>query len=172
MSKPPVEPYPPDPEEDAEEVTALGDLMDAVVVDVDWSNERGRGASWKRVELRRCRLTGVELAESVLTDVTFTECRLDLAGLRLARLERVVFRDCRLSECELYEAKLEDVLFERCELRGATLDGVRVERVELRGCDLAGAGGVASLRGARIAWEDVVQNAPLFATGLGLELVE
>lgn len=172
MSKPPVEPYPPDPDEDAEPPTELGDLMDAVVADADWSNERGRGVSWKRVELRRCRLTGVELAESVLTDVTFAECRLDLAGLRLARLERVVFRDCRLSECELYEARLEDVLFERCELRGASLDGLRIERVELRGCDLSGVGGVASLRGARIAWDDVVQNAPVFAVGLGLELVE
>jgi len=172
MSKPPVEPYPPDPDEDAETPTELGDLMDAVIVDADWSNERGRGVSWKRVELRRCRLTGVELAESVLTDVTFVECRLDLAGLRLARLERVVLRDCRLSECELYEAQLEDVLFERCELRGASLDGVRIERVELRGCDLSGVGGVASLRGARIAWDDIVQNAPVFAVGLGLELVE
>jgi uncharacterized protein YjbI with pentapeptide repeats len=84
----------------------------------------------------------------------------------------VVLRDCRLSECELYEAQLEDVLFERCELRGASLDGVRIERVELRGCDLSGVGGVASLRGARIAWDDIVQNAPVFAVGLGLELVE
>lgn len=172
MSKAPAEPYPPDPDDDAEPPTALGDLMDVVVSDADWSNERGRGVSWRRVELRRCRLTGVELAEAVLTDVTFTECRLDLAGLRLTRLERVVFRDCRLAECELYEAGLEDVLFERCELRGAVLDGVKVERVELRGCDLAGVSGVGSLRGARIAWDDVVQNAPVFATGLGLELVE
>lgn len=172
MSKGPTEPYPPDPDEDAAPPEGIGDLADAIVVDADWSNERARGASWKRVELRRCRLTGVELAESVLTDVTFAECRLDLAGLRLARLERVVFRDCRLAECELYDASLEDVLFERCELRGAVLDGVRVERVELRGCDLAGAGGVASLRGARIAWDDVVQNAPVLAVALGLELVD
>ena len=80
MSKAPTEPYPPDPDEDAEPPTALGDLMDAVVADADWSNERGRGVAWKRVELRRCRLTGVELAEAVLTDVTFAECRLDLPG--------------------------------------------------------------------------------------------
>ena len=172
MSKAPTPPYPPDLDEDDEPPVALGDLKDAVIADVDWSNERGRGVAWKRVELRRCRLTGVELAESVLNDVTFSECRLDLAGLRLTRLERVVFRDCRMSECELYEAALEDVLFERCELRGASLDGVRIERVELRGCDLSGVGGVASLRGARIAWDDVVQNAPVFAVGLGLELVE
>jgi uncharacterized protein YjbI with pentapeptide repeats len=172
VSKPPLEPYPPDPDEDAEAATELGDLTDAVVEDADWSNQRGRGAVLKRVELVRCRLTGVELAEASLADVTFAECRLDLAGLRTARLERVVFRDCRLGECDFYEAILKDVRFERCELREASFDRVRVERVELRGCDLTGVAGVESLRGARLAWDDVVQNAPVFALGLGLELVD
>jgi uncharacterized protein YjbI with pentapeptide repeats len=172
MSKAPTPPYPPDLGDDFVQPSVLDDLTDAVVEDADWSNTRLRGVTLKRVELRRCRLTGVELAESVLHDVMFVDCRLDLAGLRLAKLERVVFRDCRLAECELYEASLKDVLFERCELREAVFDGVRVERVELRGCDLAGASGVESLRGARLAWDDVVQNAPLFARALGLELVE
>lgn len=172
MSKPPLAPYPPDVPDDAQPVAALSDLVDAVVDGADWSNERGRGTVLRRVELRACRLTGVELAEAVLSDVTFTDCRLDLAGLRLARLERVVFRDCRLEECDLYEASLKDVLFERCTLREAVLDGVHVQRAELRGCDLAGVRGVEALRGARVAWDDVVQNAPVFALGLGLELVE
>jgi hypothetical protein len=74
----------------------------------------------RRVELRRCRLTGAELAEAVLSDVTFVECRLDLVGLRIAKLERVVFRDCRMAECDFYEASLTDVLFEHCELREGT----------------------------------------------------
>jgi len=172
VGKPPLAPYPPDVPDDAQPVGELGDLVDAVVHGVDWSNERRRGVVLKRVELRACRLTGVELAEAVLTDVTFADCRLDLAGLRVAQVERVVFRDCRLEECDLYEAILKDVLFERCTLREAALDGLRVQRVELRGCDLAGVRGVEALRGARIAWDDVVQNAPVFALGLGLELVE
>jgi len=172
VSKPPLAPYPPDVDEDALPVTGLADLADVVVDGADWSNERARGVALKRVELRGCRLTGVELAESVLLDVTFSDCRLDLAGLRLARLERVVFRDCRLEESDLYEASLKDVLLERCTLREAALDGVRVQRVELRGCDLTGVRGIEALRGARVAWDDVVQNAPVFALGLGLELVE
>jgi uncharacterized protein YjbI with pentapeptide repeats len=172
MSKPPTAPYPPDLDDDAVAPTALGDLADTVVEDVDWSNARVRGAALRRVELRRCRLTGVELAESMLADVTFVDCRLDLAGLRVAQLERVVFRDCRLAECDLNEASLKDVLFERCDLREAVFDGVRVQRVELRGCDLAGVSGIESLRGARLAWDDLVQNAAVFARGLGLELVD
>ena len=171
MGKPPQSPYPPDLPDGPPE-PAFGDLVDAVVEDADWSNLRSPGLSLRRVELRRCRLTGVELGGASLTDVVLAGCRIDLAGLRMAGLERVVFRDCRMAECDLYEAALKDVLFERCELREATLTGAKVERVELSGCDLAGLRGVEALRGARMPWVDVVENAPLFAAGLGIEIAE
>lgn len=172
MSKPPVTPYPPDVDEDAAAVVELCDLVDAVAADLDWANEQFRGWSAQRVELRRCRLTGAELAEAILGDVTFAECRIDLAGLRHARLERIVFRDCRMGECDFYGSVLKDVLFERCELREATFSACTLERVELRGCDLAGTRGAEALRGARMTWNDVIENAALFATALGIEVVD
>ena len=138
MAKPLISPYPPDLADDQPPTVDFGDLVDEVAVDVDWAGERAAGFSAQRVELRRCRLTGADLAEATIADVTFDECRIDLAGLRYATLERVVFRDCRMSECDLYGATLRDVLFERCELREATLSGATLERVELRGCDLRG----------------------------------
>ena len=168
MGEPPTAPYPPDLDEDAAPVAELGDLVDAVAVDREWANLRARGLAARRVEVRRSRLTGTELAEAALTDVTFSDCRLDLVGLRMATLQRVVFRDCRMAECDLYDASLTDVLFERCELREATLSGARLERVELRGCDLAGLRGVEALRGARMPWNDVLENATLFAVALGV----
>lgn len=146
--------------------------MDVIAVDRDWANERAPRLSAERVELRRCRLTGAELAESTLRDVTFDECRIDLAGLRHARLERVVFRDCRMGECDFYGATLKDVLFERCELREATLSAVKLERVELRGCDLTAARGAEALRGARMPWHDVIENAALFASIAGIEIID
>lgn len=172
MGKAPTSPYPPDPAEDAAPVTELSGLIDAVVVDGDWANRQARGLVARRAELRRCRLTGIELAEAALTDVTFEDCRLDLAGLRIAKLERVVFRDCRMAECDLYEASLTDVLFERCELREATFSAVKLKRVELRGCDLTDLNGAEALRGARMPWNDVLENGPLFASALGLEIVD
>ena len=66
----------------------------------------------------------------------------------------------------------QDVLFERCELHGATLSAATLERVELRGCDLAGVRGVEALRGVRMPWQDVVENAALFAAAAGIEIVE
>lgn len=172
MGKPPRSPYPPDLAEDAEPARELADLEDAVAADLDWSNQQTKRLGALRSEVLRCRLTGTELAEAALIDVTFADCRLDLVGLRFAKLERVVFRECRMEECDFYGATLTDVLFESCELRGARFGDVKVKRVELRGCGLAEVDGVDSLRGARLPWNDVLQNAPLFATALGLEIVD
>src|SRR4051812_32331587 len=170
MTKSLREPYPPDPDDDAAPVEELGDLVDAIVKNAEWANENGFRTSWQRVELELSRLTGSELAESTLQDVTFSECRLDLVGFRHAKLQRVVFRDCRMGECDFGGTRLEDVRFERCELSHASFGGARIERVELAGCDLAGLAGAESLRGARMPWEDAIQAGPTFAAALGIEL--
>ena len=49
---------------------------------------------------------------------------------------------------------------------------MRIQRVELRGCDLAGLSGVEALRTARMPWTDILENAALFATALGIEIVD
>ena len=170
--KPLLAPCPPDLADDQPPTVEFGDLVDAVVVDVDWAGQRAPGFSARRVALRRCRLTGAELAEATIADVTFDECRIDLAGLRRATLERVVFRDCLMGECDLYGATVKDVLFERCELREATISAATLERVELRGCDLTGLRGGEALRGARMPWADIVENVALFAHVTGVEIVD
>jgi hypothetical protein len=43
---------------------------------------------------------------------------------------------------------------------------------ERRSCDLKGLQGVEALRGARLPWNDVLENAPLFAAALGLEIID
>ena len=86
VSKPVQAPYPPDVEEGQPPTLAFDDLVDTVATGLDWANEQARGFSALRAELRRCRLTGAELAEGSLTDVTFDECRVDLVARRLSRL--------------------------------------------------------------------------------------
>jgi uncharacterized protein YjbI with pentapeptide repeats len=168
----PKTPHPPDLDPEAEPPTDLTDVLDARIANADFSNQQLLGSSIRRVELHLCRLTGAELAEATWTDVTVTDCRLDLAGMRRAKLKRVVFRDCNLDEIDLSAARLQDVLFERCRLRAALLIGATSERLELVGCELEGLDGVDVLRGARMRWNDVVDNAALFARAVGIELVE
>jgi len=172
VSRPPLEPYPPDLPDEPEEQRLEDGLTDVVIRDADWANRRVARASLLRVELHTVRLTGADLAESTLRDVRFVGCRLDLAAARLARLERVVFSDCRLEELDLYGSRLDDVLFERCVLREATISGVTAKRVELRGCDLGGLRGAEALRGMRMSWNDVLENAPLFAGVVGIEILD
>ena len=173
VGKPPLTPYPPDPDDNAPPPADVAALLDVTVEGADWANRRPvRGMEARRAALRSCRLTGADLAEARISDVTFDDCRLDLVNLRFATLERVVFRECRMSECDLYEASLKDVLFEGCELRDATFSSTTLQRVELRRCDLAGMQGVESLRGARMPWNDVLENAPLFAAAVGIEIID
>lgn len=162
-------PYPPD---DPQPAMEPDDLLDAVVEDADWSNVRVPRFSARRTELKQVRLTGAQLSEGALIDVTFAECRADLAVFRFAKLQRVVFRDCRMDESDFYGATLADVLFERCSLREATFSGAKAERVELRGCTLTGLQGIDALRGARMPWNDVLENAPLFAAALQIEVLD
>jgi uncharacterized protein YjbI with pentapeptide repeats len=168
----PKPPHPPDADPGTAPPESLDDVVDARLENADFSNQRYLGSSLRRVNLRLCRLTGAELAEATWTDVTLTECRLDLAGMRHAKLERVVFRDCHLDEIDLTAARLKDVVLDRCRLRAATLVGATSERLDLVGCDLEGLDGVEVLRGARMRWDDVVENAALFARALGVELVD
>jgi Pentapeptide repeats (9 copies) len=172
MGKPPVSPYPPDLSRDAGPVAELGDLVDAVASDRDWANRRAPRLSARRVEVRQCRLTGADLAEASLSDVSFTDCRLDLVGLRMARLERVSFRGCRMEECDFSAASLEDVLLEDCQLREATFNQALLTRVEIRRCDLTGLRGAEVFRSVRMPWNDVLENAPLFAAALGVEIID
>jgi uncharacterized protein YjbI with pentapeptide repeats len=171
MPDAPRSPYPPDVAGDAPAPEGPDGLLDAVVEHVDWANSRAPRSSIRRAELRLCRLTGSELAESQLTDVVFSDCRLDLVGLRFGKLERVAFRDCRMAECDFDGATLKDVVFERCDLREATFSAVSIERVQLEKCDLTALRGAESLRGARMPWSDVLQNGPLFASALGIKIL-
>ncbi len=172
MSKAPLEPYPPDPANEPEEQDLETGLTDAVVRDLDWANRKAPRVVISRTELHTVRLTGADLAESTVRDVRFAGCRVDLAAARLSTFERVVFSDCRMEELDLYGSQLTDVLFERCVLREATISAVKTKRVELRGCDLTGLRGAEALRGVRMPWNDVLQNAPLFANVAGVDIVD
>jgi uncharacterized protein YjbI with pentapeptide repeats len=167
----PKTPHPPDPDPDAQPPAGLDDAVDARIENADFSNQRFLRSSIRRLELHLCRLTGVELAEATWNDVVLSDCRVDFGGFRHGRLTRVAFRDCRLEEADFSGAALTDVVFEGCDLRRASFAACRIERVELSGCTLTELAGVESLRGARMPWDDLLENAPLFARGLGIEVI-
>jgi len=163
----PVAPRPPlRGEEDQRE------WVDRAYADIDLSNRVLRGERLHRCAFTRCRMTGFQVPEGVLTDVRFTDCRVDLAAMRFASLERVAFDGCVLRELDLTEARLSDVRFEGCDLRLAEFGGARAARLELRGCDVEGLGGVDGLRGALVTWPDAVGLLGPLVAAAGLVVVD
>jgi uncharacterized protein YjbI with pentapeptide repeats len=147
-------------------------MLDLILSGGSVANVRADDASVRRVRSERVRATGINLAASHLEDVTFIDCRIDLANFRFAQLERVRFEDCRLNEADFYEAKLSSTVFEDCDLSGVSWSGATFERSEMRGCDLAGSGGLERLRGVRMPWADVIRSANEIARAAGIEIID
>ena len=77
-----------------------------------------------------------------------------------------------LREADLQGAALGSVRFEGCDLRAATFAGARCAATELHGCELDGIEGVDGLRGAALAWPDVVGLTGLMAEALGIRVLD
>ena len=148
------------------------DAADVVVGEGSWANAGIEQGVLVRVEVTAVRATGARFAETVISDATFADCRLDLTSFRHAELERVAFRDCRLEEADFHGATLRSVRFERCVIAGATVENAMFDRCELRGCDLTDVAGVERLAGTRIPLPDVIQIAGLLAAAAGIDVVD
>lgn len=172
---------------------ALPELTGAQIEESDLRRVRAGGGRWQQVTLADCRLDGADLANLVWRQGSLLRCSLRearltgtlLVGLRLRStllegvagplttwhglgLQRVVLRGCDLSEATFTDTVLENVVLEDCVLSGAQLSGLRCKDVRLRGCRLDGVGGVAALRGARLAEQDAVGLLPAMARELGI----
>jgi uncharacterized protein YjbI with pentapeptide repeats len=147
-------------------------ILDGVLSRCNLANVRARSAHAERVVIDSSRLTGIDFAEGALADVSFRDCRIDLAAFGFAVLKRVSFEDCVLTGTDFLEAQLEAVRFHGCDLREADMRGARMKQCELRGCELAGLQGVESLRGAAMEWSDIVGMAGVWAAALGIEVLD
>jgi uncharacterized protein YjbI with pentapeptide repeats len=147
-------------------------LSDVEARGCDFANVRARGATLRRVAFRTCRLTGAVLVEARLEDVVFEDCRIDLASFGRAELRRVVFEECVLTGADFVDAELSSVRFRDCDLTDADVRDSRWRDCELRGCRITALSGVESLRGVRMPIDDVVASAAVFATALGIRVVE
>jgi len=146
---------------------------------IDVAIERGNLANLvapepmlRRVSVTGARLTGIQWTRGVLSDVVFRDCRIDLATFAGTTFERVAFEGCMLAQAELREALLRSVRFEHCDLTEADLTGVRIDGCELRSCTLDGLAGAERLRGAAMPWADLVGHAGLFASTLGIRVLD
>lgn len=144
------------------------DAQDAVLVDLDLTGWRIDGLT--RVRFERCRLAGADFAESRMQDVTFDDCALELASMRVAQLERVVVSGGRADELDLTGARLRDVTLTSVPVGPILLDGTGLDRVDLTEAELDGVVDLAVLKGATISPVQAAGLAARLARAAGLHV--
>ncbi|HEX4011971.1 MAG TPA: pentapeptide repeat-containing protein [Solirubrobacteraceae bacterium] len=147
-------------------------LIHVVLRDCGLSNIDGREGVIRRVSALRCRLVGLDVNASDISDLSVGDSSLELASFAGARLRNVSFVGVNLTEASFQEARLEGVEFIDCELAGADFRRARLSGAAIRGAALTDVIGVESLRGMRMPWSDVVASAGALATALGIEIEE
>jgi pentapeptide repeat protein len=147
-------------------------FVDAVLDEPDFSNAVIRGGSWTRVLVSGGRLTGTQLAETLLRDTTWRGVSAALSAFRMADLGRTTFQSCNLREADFTGSRCEVVRFHDCDVRGAVFTKARFASSEFRRCELDGIEGVESLSGTSMEYDAAVGLAPALAAALGIRLVD
>ncbi len=145
-------------------------LEDGSVKACDLANMRGTGCSFERVVIEASRLTGVVLVEPRLMDVVIRDAPIGSSCFRFGRLHRVRFERCRLVEADFQGVTAKACTFIDCDLTGAQLSQANFAGSGFRGCRLAGVSGLEALKGAQLAWQDVMELATALAAALGIEV--
>jgi uncharacterized protein YjbI with pentapeptide repeats len=147
-------------------------LIDAALERGNLANLVAPECSLRRVTVTGARMTGAQWTRGSIADVVLRDCRIDLATFAGTTFERVRFEGCMLVQAEFREALLRSVRFEHCDLTEADLTGLRIDGCELRSCTLDGLAGADRLRGAAMPWGDIVGHAGLFASALGIRMLD
>ncbi len=143
-------------------------LDDISIENSDFSAAKLPGMSARRVVFKSTRLSGVQLYESTLKDVTFIGCKLDLSNFRFAQLKNVLFEDCVISEADFAGAVFNNVVMSKCELEKTDFSNSKITSLDLRGSNILGIYGITSLEGAKITPTQLIGIAPQLAAEIGL----
>jgi uncharacterized protein YjbI with pentapeptide repeats len=144
------------------------DFADCRIETSDWANLRATASSLIRVECTGVRLTGLAWTDGTLRDVTFRECRMDLAGFRFTSCKDVAFIDCNLTGVDFTNADLRGTTFTGCDLTRADFAHADATGARFTRCDLADVSNVAQLKGATVSTHDLATLTHALAGALGI----
>ena len=113
-------------------------LERVVFEDCDLSNSDWELPSWKEVELRRCRVTGLRLRRGRAAELKLEGCQGRYLQFEETELKGARFEGCEMAESTWLNCRLDGAVFTGCDLRGTVLSGVRLNGADLRGCRIDG----------------------------------
>jgi uncharacterized protein YjbI with pentapeptide repeats len=143
-------------------------LVDVLIEDSELSGVTIAEGHFTRVELRRCRLSGLVASTLKARHVRLTDCRADGATFRMTRWEHAEFRDVDLRDADFHASALAGVRLLGCDLTGADFSRATMAGAALHGSTVDGIKGADSLRGAVVAGDQVLSLALPVLAALGI----
>ncbi len=147
-------------------------LSNSLIEDSTLIASQFANASWHVVEVKNSRCSGLQLHESLLKNVVFKNCKLDLTNFRFSSLTNVLFDSCVVTEMDFYNATLKDVSLVNCEIENVEFTGAKMKNVDLTESSIISFRGFSSLKGMSINNEQLISLAPYFAQELGITVTE
>jgi uncharacterized protein YjbI with pentapeptide repeats len=148
------------------------ETKDCVFKDCDLTATSLASSSWHVVEVSGARCSGIQLQTSVLKNVLFKGCKIELANFRFAKLENVIFEDCLINDIDFYNATLKNVVFSGSSIENITFASARLKSVDLCDAHLVSVKNVSGLKGATISYEQLTFLSPYFAQEFGIIIKE
>jgi uncharacterized protein YjbI with pentapeptide repeats len=143
-------------------------IAESLLADNDATHVDVTDSVWRDTLVAGGRFGALTASGAAWTDVRLRGIKLDYLDLSGAKLSGVVFEACAIGELELAEADLRTVRFEASSVDVLDAASARFTDVDLSGAKLRTIGGIASLKGATISPEQLIDVAPLLARHLGI----
>ena len=147
-------------------------VQDAILKSCDMSATQCSGLSFLRVAIDGGRMSGWDCSRGTLRDVVFTNCKLDMANFRFAKLTLVKFVGCIFTDADFLNGELSDVYFEDCLLERTEFNQCTMKNVDLRTSQLVEIRGWKYLKGAIIDNVQLMSAAPYLAGEVGIRVVD
>lgn len=146
------------------------DILECTFKGCDFTATKFINASWHVALIEATRCSGLQMTDGSIKNVKFINSKLELVNFRFSRLENVVFEDCILDDADFNDAKLKNVEFNNCTIKKISFKGARMLNVDLSSSEIEGIGGAASLKGATISYDQLMQLGPLLAAEAGIKI--
>lgn len=156
---------------DADAVDLTGaTILDVEITDARIASLRLRGASIRRLLLTGGRIGSLDLSDTRIGELEIRGLRIDYLTLGGAKGTDIDIVECGIRALDMPQAELTRVRFRDTSSEEVDPRGLRATDVDLRGLDAHAYLDANSLRGTTLSSFQVQQLAPLFATGLGIQV--
>lgn len=146
------------------------DLNNIVIKDCIMSSAKFSESSWHIASIMNSRCSGIQLNQSVLKNIRFENCKLDIANFRFAKLTNVVFDTCVINEMDFYGAELKHVRFIDSDIDKVDFSQSKLVDVDLRESSIITVKRPSDLKGATITTQQLIQLSPQLAAEANIEV--